>query len=126
MACIPFIPIMLSPWAIFPHSFPIALHQVLRYSGSSSASREYLLITSPIFGWTTGAQKCSMSHMADVDGGGVSTSGTNVGVLSDHTLDVIASTATCETMYTECMSVRFGFAIGVCSLSSSSLSSNKS
>ena len=51
--------VLLSPWAMMPNYFPNAVDHISRVTGSLTRFW-YLVIVSPVMGWMTGAQKCSM------------------------------------------------------------------
>lgn len=60
---VPAAPVLLSPWAKAPSSFPKAVVHVSQRRGSL-ASSSYLLMVFPEVGWTTGLAKCSICGMA--------------------------------------------------------------
>ena len=54
-----FAPVLVSPWAKLPHSFPKPLSHT-SFSSGYFENRLYDVMSSPVFGCITGAQKCWM------------------------------------------------------------------
>ena len=64
-AFVPFVSVLLSPWAKLPDSFPNVVIQT-SFRRGFLASFWYLVISSPVVGWMVGLKRCSRSGTAVV------------------------------------------------------------